>query len=80
MRTFTSLEIRFEYVLVGKLPNRRIIRRKIRSCDSGISGEIKAATERTEIPGHWFSCNNAMKEMGGHKGLAVNNMIPSKNG
>ena len=37
MRTFTSLEIRFEYVLVGKLPNRRIIRRKIRSCDSGIS-------------------------------------------
>ena len=24
MRTFTSLEIRFEYVLVGKLPNRRI--------------------------------------------------------
>ena len=36
MRTFTSLEIRFEYVLVGKLPNRRIIRRKIRSCDSGI--------------------------------------------
>ena len=36
MRTFTSLEIRFEYVLDGKLPNRRIIRRKIRSCDSGI--------------------------------------------
>ena len=37
MRTFASLEIRFEYVLVGKLPNRRIIRRKILSCDSGIS-------------------------------------------
>ena len=37
MRTFTSLGIRFEYVVVGKLPNRRIIRRKIRSCDSGIS-------------------------------------------
>ena len=37
MRTFTSLEIRFEYVLVGKLPNRRIIRRNIRSCDSGIN-------------------------------------------
>ena len=36
MRTFASSEIRFEYVLVGKLPNRRIIRRKIRSCDSGI--------------------------------------------
>ena len=36
MRTFTSLGIRFEYVVVGKLPNRRIIRRKIRSCDSGI--------------------------------------------
>ena len=40
MRTFASLEIRFEYVLVGKLPNSRIIRRKIRSCDSGnTSGE-----------------------------------------
>ena len=25
MRTFASLEIWFEYVLVGKLPNRRII-------------------------------------------------------
>ena len=37
MRTFASLEIRFEYVLVGKMANRRIIRRKIRSCDSGIS-------------------------------------------
>ena len=36
MRTFASLEIQFEYVLVGKLPNRQIIRRKIRSCDSGI--------------------------------------------
>ena len=36
MRTFALLEIRFEYVLVGKLANRRIIRRKIRSCDSGI--------------------------------------------
>ena len=36
MWTFTSLCIRFEYVVVVKLPNRRIIRRKIRSCDSGI--------------------------------------------
>ena len=36
MRTFASLEIRFEHVLVGKLPNCQIIRRKIRSCDSGI--------------------------------------------
>ena len=39
MRTFASLEIRFKYVLIGKLPNRRIIRRKIRSCDSGIRSD-----------------------------------------
>ena len=44
MRTFASLEIRFEYVLVGKLPNRRIIRRKIRSCDSGITGFAQTFT------------------------------------
>ena len=37
MRTFAS----FEYVLVGKLPNRRIIRRKTRSCDSGIISHIE---------------------------------------
>ena len=44
MRTFASLEIQFEYVLVGKLPNRRIIRRKIRSCDSGITGFAQTFT------------------------------------
>ena len=47
MRTFASLEIRFEYVLVGKLPNRRIIRRKIRSCDSGI--KVSAATFTQDV-------------------------------
>ena len=52
MRTFTSLEIRFEYVLVGKLPNRRIIRRKIRLCDSGISSLLNCTT----IPISFVSC------------------------
>ena len=37
MRTFTSLRIPFEYVVVGKLPTRRVIRRKLRSWDLAIS-------------------------------------------
>ena len=52
MRTFTSLEIRFEYVLVGKLPNRRIIRRKIRSCDSGITTTRPYVCKRTTTYGN----------------------------
>ena len=67
MRTFTSLEIRFEYVLVGKLPNRRIIRRKIRSCDSGITHCVNwyripvCKAFQTALGNHWHIYNDSSK-------------------